>query len=63
MRAFECPECGAEYGVLELAGPTGARPKFHCLNCGSPFPDSNGPRLQYTLLKRPSEETLEDLQG
>jgi DNA-directed RNA polymerase subunit RPC12/RpoP len=61
MRRYECLECGAEYGVIELRVPAGARPAAHCLHCGSAFPDTHGALLQYTLLKRPNQETLEEL--
>jgi len=61
MRVFQCADCGAEYAVIELAAPVGLRQKF-CLHCGHSFPDPEGAAaFQYTLLKRPSEDTLEDL--
>jgi hypothetical protein len=41
MRRYECLECGAEYGVIELRVPAGARPAAHCLHCGSAFPDTH----------------------
>ena len=63
MRVFQCAECGAEYAVIELAAPAGLRQKF-CLHCGNSFPDPEGAAVfQYTLLKRPSQDTLEDLLG
>ena len=61
MQVFQCAECGAEYAVIELAAPAGLRQKF-CLHCGNSFPDPEGAAaFQYTLLKRPSQDTLEDL--
>jgi len=61
MQVFQCAECGAEYAVIELAAPAGLRQKF-CLHCGRSFPDPEGAvAFQYTLLKRPSQDTLEDL--
>jgi hypothetical protein len=61
MRVFQCAECGADYAVIELAVSAGLREKF-CLHCGHSFPDPEGAVvLQYTLLKRPSQNTLEDL--
>jgi hypothetical protein len=60
MRIFLCAECGAEYAVIELAAPLRLRQNF-CLHCEHSFPDSEGAAvLQYTLLKRPSQDTLED---
>jgi predicted Zn finger-like uncharacterized protein len=62
MRRYECPECGAEYGVIELRVPAGARPAVHCLHCGSTFPNTHGALLlQYTLLQRPNQGTREEI--
>jgi transcription elongation factor Elf1 len=61
MRVFQCAECGAENAVIELAAPAALRLKF-CLHCGHSFADPEGAAvLQYTLLKHPSQDTLEDL--
>jgi DNA-directed RNA polymerase subunit RPC12/RpoP len=61
MRAFQCAQCGAEYAVIELAAPAGSRQKV-CLHCGHPLPEPEGTvAFQYTLMKRPSQDTLEDL--
>ena len=52
---------GLSYAAIELAAPAGLRQKF-CLHCGHSFPDPEGAAaFQYTLLKRPSQDTLEDL--
>jgi DNA-directed RNA polymerase subunit RPC12/RpoP len=61
MRHYDCLECGADYGVIELKVPAGARLAVHCLHCGSAFPETHGALLQFTLLKRPNQETLEEL--
>jgi hypothetical protein len=58
---FRCEECSSEYAIIELSARGGSRQKL-CLHCGHPFPTSEGtPVLQYTLLKRPNQDTLDDL--
>jgi DNA-directed RNA polymerase subunit RPC12/RpoP len=62
MTRYECPECGAEYAVIEIAVRVDTSPIINCLHCGHALPDDEGPKLvQYTLLKRPNPDTLDDL--
>ena len=62
MRRYECSECGADYAVIEIAARFGTPPIINCLHCGHPLPDDEGPLLvQYTLLKRPNPDILDDL--
>jgi hypothetical protein len=62
MRRYDC-QCGAEYAVIEIAARVGDPPILKCLHCGHPLPDDQGPSLvQYTMLRRPSPETLDDLE-
>ena len=59
--SFRCEECASEYAIIELSARGGSRQKV-CLHCGHPFPKPEGtPVLQYTLLKQPNQDTLEDL--
>ena len=61
MLSFRCEECASEYAIIEVSARGGSRQKL-CLHCGHPFPKPEGtPVLQYTLLKRPNQDTLEDL--
>jgi transcription elongation factor Elf1 len=61
MKRYECPECGAEYAVIEIAARFGTQPTINCLHCGHSLPDDVGPTLvQYTLLKRPHPDALDD---
>ena len=62
MRRYDCSECGAEYAVIEIAVRVGPAPMLTCLHCDHPLPGDDGPGLvQYTLLRRPSHDTLDDL--
>jgi transposase-like protein len=62
MRRYDCPQCGAEYAVIEIAVRVGPSPMLRCLHCGRPLPDDEGPSLvQYTLLRRPNQDALDDL--
>ena len=61
MLSFLCEECASEYAIIELSARGGSRQKY-CLHCGHPFPKLEGASvLQYTLLKRPNQDALEDL--
>ena len=61
MLRFRCEECSSECAIIELSARGGSCQKL-CLHCGHLFPKPEGtPVLQYTLLKRLNQDTLEDL--
>ena len=60
MRTFYCDHCGAEYAVIELTAPAKAGQQL-CLHCRHPLSVNEDATLQFTLLKRPSEEAADEL--